>query len=301
MESDMNKQDEELQRKIAEQEQAMMTLLLRVMERPLAPLAKSMHDLMEQLAAIQQANARAAQGVEAVLSDALSDQDKWLKRRFAEVAEESENLKAGLGSLGATLDRQHVGQMERDDRIAGSLAHTSGILLQLDEKAVAAGAALATAERGLADVNDAVGAVRQKQEEAGHRLSQELESMGSLMEQRHAHVDDGIARAAAALDQLETGVSAAGNSLGAALRGISKVDAELGALREQEQASAGQLNRDLHELTRQVAGQQALVTATVEEQLALQLAPLQLRTKWLIAVCTLSCASTLALLGAKLF
>jgi uncharacterized phage infection (PIP) family protein YhgE len=301
MESDVNKQDEELQRAIAEQEQAMVTLLLRVMERPLAPLHQSLHNLKEQLAAVQQANAKAAQGVEAALSDALSDLDKSLKRRFSEVAEESENLKAGLGSLVSTLDRQNLGQMERDERIAGSLARTSGMLLQLDEKAVAAGAALATAERGRADVSNALREIRQKHEEAGHRLSHELDGMALLMEQRHAHVDGGIVRTTTVLDQLETKVSTAGDSLAAALRGITKVDAELGALREQEQASVGQLNSDLHGLTRQVDCQQALVTATVQEQLALQLHPLQLRMKWLFSVCALSCVSTLTLLAAKLF
>ena len=47
--------------------------------------------------------------------------------------------------------------------------------------------------------------------------------------------------------------------------------------------------------------QQALVTAIVQQQLALQLAPFQARTKWLAAVCVLSFASTLALLGMQLF
>jgi DNA repair exonuclease SbcCD ATPase subunit len=340
-----NKKDEELQRNIEEQEHAMSALLLRVMERPLVPLHKSLDELREQLAAVQQANTKAAQVVEAGLSEALDGQGKRLNRYFGDVADGIDGLKKELGTLASTLDTHHIGQAERNERMQDSLHRADGILAQLEAKADAAGTAIAATAQHLTKVDDAIGAVHAQQQAGADQLSHELDGMGLRLEQRHAHLDNGLVKTGTMLEQLDIKARATSDSLAAAAHVVAKLDADLGAMREQEHTTAGQLNRGVSGLTQQLDRQQAqlcerisalrpelaphfealavtidgsakevarqyqalpeiheaLVTATVKEQLALQLIPFQIRAKWLFAVCGLSCASTLTLLGMKLF
>lgn len=304
-----NEKDEELQRNIEEQEQAMSELLLRVMERPLVPLHKRLDELREQLAAVQQANANATQSVEAGLLDILEKQGKRLNRHFGDVTDGIDGLKEEFTGLASILDNHNNGQVERDERIQNSLVRTDEKLAQLEAKADAANAAFVTTAR------------------------------------EHAQLDESIAETTMRLVRLDTKVDATSDSLAAAALGVLKVDTELITLREQEQAAASQLITELNTLARQLSRQQAqlyeridtvqpglarhfetlaatidgatkeatsnyeslsenqkvMVTATVQQQLALQLAPFLLRTKWLTAICGLSFASTLALLCTQLF
>lgn len=339
-----NPKDEELQRHIDAQEQAMSQLLQRVMERPLAPLHKTIEDLRGQIAAVQQASIHAAQSVEAGLSEVLEGQSKRLNRHVDDVADGVDSLKEELAGLASTLEKRHGWQVEREQHIQGSLARAGDVLVQLDAKADAVNGALAATAAGLARFDGTLGAVREQQEVAAERFSQELGGLGGRLEQQQAHFDGSFGRTTAVLEQLDTRAAATNESLAAAVHAVAKVDAALGALREQEQTSASRLDGGLHtleqQLDRQQAGlceridavkpalaphidalaatvdqssretaarydalpesQKALVAATVQEQLALQLAPFQARTKWLVAVCALSLASTVALLGLQL-
>jgi ABC-type transporter Mla subunit MlaD len=339
-----NPQDVELQRHISEQEQAMSQLLQRVMERPLAPLHKILEDLRSQIAAVQQASIHAAQSVEAGLSEVLEGQSKRLNRHVNDVADGVDSLKEELTGLVLTLEKRHDGQVERDQHMQDSLARAGDVLVQLDAKADAANGALAATAADLAKVDDALGTVREQQQVAVDRFSQELGGLGGRLEQQQAHFDGSLGRTTSVLEQLDTRAAAANESLAAAVRAVATVDAELGTLREQEQTSASRLNGGLDKLAQQLDRQQtglceridalmpalaphfdtlaatvdqssretaarydalsesqkALVAATVQEQLALQLAPFQTRTKWLVAVCALSLASTVALLGLQL-
>jgi chromosome segregation ATPase len=339
-----NPKDQELQRHIDEQEQAMSQLLQRVMERPLAPLHKTIEDLRSQIAAVQQASAHAAQSVEAGLSEVIEGQGKRLNRHVNDVADGVDSLKEELAGLASTLEKRHGGQVEQDQRIEESLARAGNVLVQLDAKADAANSALAATTADLARVDGALGTVREQQKVVAERLSQELGGLGERLEQQQAHFDGSLGRTSSILEQLDTRAAAANESLAAAARAVAKVDADLGTLREQEQTSASRLHGGLDALAQQLdrhqaglceridavtpalaphidtlaasvdqssretaarydalsGSQKALVAATVQEQLALQLAPFQARTKWLVAVCALSLASTVALLGLQL-
>lgn len=325
-----NPKDLELQRNIDEQEQAMSQLLQRVMERPLAPLHKTIEDLRSQIAAVQQASVHAAQSVEAGLSEVLEGQSKRLNRHVNDVADGVDSLKEELAGLAVTLEKRHDGQAERDQHMQDSLARAGDVLVRLDAKADAAKSTLAATAADLARVDGALGTVREQQEVAAERFIQELGGLGGRLEQQQAHFDGSLGRA--------------NESLAEAVRAVAKVDTELCILREQEQISASRLNGGLdmlaQQLGRQQAGlceridavmpalaphvdalaatvdrstresaarydalsesQKALVAATVQEQLALQLVPFQARTKWLVAVCALSLASTVALLALQL-
>lgn len=339
-----NQQDEELQRRIDEQEMAMSELLLRVMDRPLTPLHKTIEELRGQIAAVQQANIHAAQSIEAGLSEVLEGQSKRLNRHVNDVADVVDRLKEELAALASTLDERFTRQVERDEHIQDRLAQAGNMLAQLDAKADLAGNALVTTARDLANVGDTLGAAREEQQVIANRLSQELGGLGERLEQHQVRFSGSLGKATAFLEQIRTNAAETSDSLAAATRTVAKVDAELGILREQEQASSSQLNGELHALMQQLDRQQvglcdridavkpeltlyfetlsaaidhlskeaalryetlsetqkALMTATVQEQLALQLAPFRIRTKWLIAVCGLSFASTLALLGMQL-
>jgi len=338
MKRDANTQPEALQRSIDEQEQAMAAILTRVMKQPLDPLHKTLCEMTAQLAAVQQANARSAQAVEAGLIEALENQYKRVRSRFDEVAD-------GIGELKEDLCRHSVDQKERDGRMQDSLLRADGMLAQLDANADATGVAIEGVVREITRVEDGLSAVRAQQQAVADQLSRELDGMGVRFEQRHTHLDDGLTRTATILGQIDTRTSAVGDSLTAATQAVAKVDADLVAMRDQEWTAASELNRELNGLTRQLDSQQAqlykridtlqpglvshfeslaatiegsskevarqyqvlsetqqaLVTATVQQQLALHLAPLQTRTKWLFAVCVLSLSSTMALLGLQLF
>ncbi len=283
MKIDKKLQDQELQRKIDEQEQAMSALLTRVLERPLTPLHKAIEELRAQIAAVEQASVHAAQTAEAGLIK-LEGQGKRLKSQVNDMLDDVEGLKGALAGLSATLETRHGELLGHDERMHDRLAR------------------------------------------------------------QQAHFDDGLGKAAATLDTLDHKVASAADGIAVAARMAAKVDADLGLLRQQEQAHAGELNGGLDALVQQVnrhhAGlaqrietvtpalvpyfdalgasvdkssreivqghdtlaqaQQALLTSTVQQQLALQLAPFQARTTWLAVMCALSCASTLVLLGMQL-
>lgn len=345
MKPDLNEQDAELQRNIEEQEQAMSALLRRVMEPPLKPLHDTLAELKVQLAGVQQANAKAAEAVEAGLSEALDNQGKRVKRHFDEVADDIGSFKEDLGTLASVLEKHHAGQTERDKGMQDILHRADSMLAQLDAKADTTATAIAGAARDLTRVEGALDAVRAQQQTVADQLSQELDGMGARLEQQHAHLHDGLARTTTMIEQLDNKASAAGDSLSATAHIVTKVDADLDTLRAQEQAAAGLLNKELNGLGQQLDRQQAqlreridtlqpelvahieslaatiegsakelvrryealsetqkaLVTTSFQEQLALQLAPFQTRTKWLFTLCGLSFASTLALVGVRLF
>ncbi|SDA75490.1 MULTISPECIES: hypothetical protein [unclassified Janthinobacterium] len=338
MKRDAHKQHEEIQRGIKEQEQAMAELLTRVMKHPLDPLYKTLGELKMQLDAVQQANAKAAQAVEAGLIDALEGQGTRMNRRFGEVRDGMDVLKEDLG-------RHTAGQAERDGIMQEFLLRADGMLAQLDTKADAAGTTIIEMGRDFTRVEDGLGAVRAQQLAVANQLSQELGGVAVRLEQGQAHLDEGLAKTATMLEKIDIKTRATCDNLAAAAQVVAKVDTDLGIIRDQEHAAADQLNRELNGLTQKLdhqrtqlceridtlhpglmphfeslaavidgaakevarqhqamsEAQQALVTAIVQQQLALQLAPFQARTKWLTAVCVLSFASTLALLGMQLF
>jgi hypothetical protein len=312
MQRDNNAQ-EELQRNIAEQEQAMSALLVRVMERPFTPLHKSIEELRTQVAAVQQASVHAAQTTEAGLSELMESQGKRLSRHVNDVLEGVDGLKDALARLSTTLEKHHG---------------------EIDAKADAANGALVKVE-------NAIGAVREQQHAAAERTRADLDGLVERLALQQTHFDAGLGKTAEELGKLDHKVTSTADGIAVAARIVAKVDADLGTLREQEQEHAVELNGGLGTLVQQLdrhhtglaerietvkpalvphfdalgatvdksskeivqrhdalaQTQQALLTATVQEQLALQLAPFQARTKWLAVMCALSFASTLALLG----
>lgn len=339
-----NQHDEELQRNIEEQERAMSELLLRVMERPLTPLHRTIEELQTQIAKAQEANVKAALSVEAGLSEVLDGQSKRMNRHATDVADGLENLKEDLAGLASALEKDRTSKVERDAHTQDSLARAGAMLGQLDAKADAASLALTAAARDLKQLDETIVGVREQQQTAADRLSRELDGLSGRMEDRHTRLDGSIGQATSLLAQLDVKAGSTNDSLAAAADAVVKIDTELAALRAQEQAAAGDVNRELSELAQRLERQQAglyerleavqqamepqfetlaatvdrssreiarqydslpeaqkiLVAATVQEQLALQLAPFQTQIKWLVAVCGLSFASTLALLGVQL-
>jgi len=339
-----NQHAEELQRNIEEQERAMSEMLLRVMDRPLTPLHKTIEELRSDIAKVQEESVKAALSVEAGLSDVLEGQSKRLNRHVGDVAEGIDNLKEKLAGLESQLEKDRTVQAERDGHLQDSLSRAGATLVELHTKADTAGIALATTGSNLARLGEALDGVGEQQQTAVDRLSQELGGLGGRLDEQHTHLEGNIGQTTALLAQLDLKAGSTSESLATAARAVAKVDAELGALREQEQAAAGDFSRELsglaqrierqqaglyervegvqHALTPQLetlaatierssreithqyesmpAAQKALVAATVQEQLAIQLAPFQVRIKWLVAVCGLSFASTLALLGVQL-
>lgn len=274
MKRDENEKYQDLQRDIEEQEQAMSALLQRVMAQPLVPLHKSFDKLSEQLAAVQQANTRAAQAVEAGLSEALEGQGKRFNRQLGEVTDGIDGLKEELGTLASTLDKQHSGQVERDEIVQGSLHRADGMLAQLDARASAAGDSLAAAASAVAKMDADLGTMREQEHALAGQLNKEFDGLTRQLHGQQAQLCERI-------DTLQPGLAAQLASLAATVDGSAKEVA-----RQYETLSETQ---------------KAVVSATVQEQLALQLAPVQAQAKWLFALCGLSFASTLALLGMQLF
>lgn len=339
-----NQHDEELQHNIEEQEQAMSELLLRVMERPLTPLHRTIEELQNQVAKVQEASVKAALSVEAGLSEVLDGQSKRMNRHASDVADGIESLKEDLAGLASALEKDRTAKAERDAHTQDSLARAGAMLGQLDAKADAAGLALTATARDLKQLDETLVGVREQQQTAADCLSQELDGLGGRMEDRHTRLDGSIGQATSLLAQLDVKSGSTNDSLAAAAAAVAKIDTELAALRAQEQAAAGDVNRELSGLAQRLQRQQTelyerieavqqamapqfntlaatidqsskeiarqyeslpeaqkvLVAATVQEQLALQLAPFQTQVKWLVAVCGLSFASTLALLGFQL-
>lgn len=328
-----NLEDEELQRSIDEQEKAMSALLVRVMERPLTPLHETIQELRSQVAAVQQASIHAAKSVEAGLSEALEGQTKRLNRHVGDVADGVDTLKNELAALSSTLEKRHGGQFERDGQMQDKLFQAGEMLVRIDAKADMAANTLDAAARGLSNVGETLAAVREAQGALAERASQELGGLGERVERQQAQLDGKLGGTAGVLERIDSRAAAAGDALATSALAVAKIDADLGALRElgsSVNALAQQLERQQAGLCERIdavqpalaphidslaasvdksardiaAGyeslsetQKALVAATVQEQLALQLAPFQTRTTWLVAVCGLSFASTLVLLG----
>jgi len=303
-------QDQELQKNIEEQEQAMAQMLLRVMERPLTPLHKTIEELGTHLAAVQKASVHAAHGVEAGLREALEEQDKRLKRQFNDVADDVEKLEEALAKHASTLDQQHTGQAARDqhmqdtlasafdglvqqyaqvedsfDKVATALeqldaktaaaleqldAKTVAALHQLDAKAVATGASVAAVASTVGQIDTGLATQREQDLTIATRLSGGLASLSTQLERQQAALS-------ARIDTVPPSMAPQFDLLSATMDKTSREVAERYSILS--------------------ASQQALVTATVQEQLALQLAPFQAKSTFLLALCVLSFASTLALLG----
>lgn len=315
-----NPKDEELQRNIDEQEKAMSALLVRVMERPLTPLHETIQELRTQIAAVQEASIHAAKSVEAGLSDALEGQAKRLNRHVGDVADGVDTLKDELSALASTLEKRHGGQLERDGQMQDKLANAGEMLVRIDAKADTAGSALDAAARGLGNVGETLAAMREAQVTLADRASQELGGLGERLGRQQAQLDGKLGGTAAVLervdadlgalrehgqastDKLGSGVNALAQQLERQQAGLcERIDAVRPALAPHIDSLAASVDKSARDIAARYESlsetQKALVAATVQEQLALQLAPFQARTTWLAAVCGLSFVSTLVLLG----
>lgn len=172
-----------------------------------------------------------------------------------------------LGGLGGKIEQQQA-------HVDAGLGKTSSALEQLDAKAAATIDGLAAAAGAVAAANAALGALREQEQAGTGQLSGEL--------------NGGLRALAQQLDRQQVG-------LGERIDGVQPALApHFDTLATTIDNSSKQIADRCDTLTE---SQKALVTATVQEQLALQLAPFQARTTWLFAVCGLSFVSTLVLLG----
>lgn len=315
MEHAKNQKVGELQRDIDEQEISMSALLVRVMERPLAPFHETIKELRSQISAAQDASVHAATSIEAGLREALEDLSKRLNGCVSDVADNVDTLTNELSALASTLEKRHRSQLERDEQVHQWLAQACEMLARIDAKANTAANTLDAAVRGLGHVGEAIVAAREAQSTFAERVSKELVGLGEHLGHQHAQLDGKLGGTTTVLERIDGRAAAAGERLVASALVVAKIDANLSTLREHAQASTDELSRGVNTLAtsvdktaRDIAAryeslsetQKAMVVAAVQEQLAIQLSPLQTRTRWLAAICGLSLASTLALLCMQL-
>jgi predicted nucleic acid-binding Zn-ribbon protein len=287
----------QLQHEIDAQEQALGALLDRVMQAPLTPLRTSLQELGERLDAVEKANARNAQALEAVVTQEMKAETRRLGSKLGAVGDELSDLKDELGELAATLERRDGERGERDARLGN----------------------------GLARMDAGLHAIREQEQASAGQLQGTLAGIERHVVSQQAKLDGGFGKGEAWLEKLDARLDAAGNVGLAAGHSLERLGSELASLREQEQAGTGRLERQQAELGQRInaippaldprfAGlaafieasaqelaqrsaalgeaQQATVTRTVQEQLALQLAPHRARGNWLFVLCGLSLASS---------
>lgn len=206
--------------------------------------------------------------------DAVCDQQRTaanlLSQELGSIREQhqsaSNRISEEFSGLGQRLDQQHA-HLDEDH------GKTTASLEQLHGKAVSTGDALAMALQAIAAVNAGIAALRDREHTARSELSSELAVLAQQIGQQQAglskHIEGVQHHLTPRLDQLAASIS----------------------------TSSSDVTRQYESLSR---NQEALVTAAVQEQLARQLTPFQVRTKWLTVLCGLSFASTLALLAVQL-
>ncbi|HJV74792.1 MAG TPA: hypothetical protein VJ654_11260 [Noviherbaspirillum sp.] len=333
--------EEELQSNIEAQEQALIGLLNRVMQSPLTSLYTVLDDLRNQLDAVKDANSKDLRGIEAIVSCDLEAMKGSIKSGLSHVEDDIDELKENLAELAAALQGHQASQAERDQGLVSRLTKTSDHLAVLDAKTDSTGTALVGIAHEVAKLDLALRALREQEQAGTERLNRSLFDLGQQLERQRTDVDARLDETGTLLAQLDTKADAAIKTASATAHRIDRIGAELGALREQEHADSGLLNRGLGGLAQQLehhqthlaeridgvqpalasrfealaetigesskavghsyaalsAAQQELITTTVREQFALQLAPLQIRARWLVVVCGASLASMLGLLS----
>lgn len=175
----------------------------------------------------------------------------------------AERASQKLGGLGERLERQQA-------QLAGKLSGTAGVLERIDSRAAAAGDSLAASALAFAKIDADLCALREHGQASTDKLGSGVNALAQQLERQQAGLCERIDAVQPALaphiDSLAASVDKSARDTAACYESLSET-------------------------------QKALVVATVQEQLALQLAPFQTRTTWLAAVCGLSFASTLVLLG----
>lgn len=175
----------------------------------------------------------------------------------------AERASQELGGLDERLERQ---QAQLDVKLGG----TAAVLERIDSRAAAAGDSLAASALAVAKIDADLGALREHGQASTDKLGSGVNALAQQLERQQAGLCERIDAVEPALaphiDTLAASVDKSARDIAARYESLSET-------------------------------QKALVAATVQEQLALQLAPFQARTTWLAAVCGLSFVSTLVLLG----
>jgi DNA repair exonuclease SbcCD ATPase subunit len=264
-------QDQELKRSIDDQEQAMSQLLLRVMERPLMPLHKTVETLGAKIAAVQKASTDAMRSVEAGLGDMLEAQGVRIGRKVDDVMDLVEDGTKKLAALAKHVDECKVEQDGRNQRLQDVLAQADEAVAQqhmeVDARLTEVTAAIAQLETGLA-------ALREQEHTGTTRLTGGLSNLAKQLDRQQGAVCERI-------DALQPALAAHADMLAS---GIDKSSKDIVSHCDVLSAST-----------------KALVAATVREQLAQQLAPLRAKNTVLLVVSAFSCAALLALLGLQYY
>lgn len=245
----------------------MSQLLLRVMERPLMPLHKTVETLGAKIAAVQKATADATRSVEAGLSDMLEEQGKRIGRKVDDLMDVVEDGTEKLAALAKHVDQCKVEHDERSQRLHDDMARAEEAVtrqhMQVDTRLTDVTAAIAQLQTGL-------GALREQGHTGATRLSGSLSNLAKQLDRQQSAVCGRI-------DAVHPALAAHADVL---TSGIDKTSKDLVAHCDTLSAST-----------------KALVSATVQEQVARHLVPLKAKNTLLLVVSALSCASTLALLG----
>ena len=279
--------EHELQKEIEEQEQAMSQMLLRVMERPLTPLHNTLEAMAAQIVAVQKASVQATQSVELNLSDALEEQNKRVKRQFSDLTDNVDKLKEVLAEFAQTLDTKYTDHGKRDQHLQDSLTRVNDMLAQ--------------------------------QQTNGNDRFSKTTALFDQIDTQLATTSDNLIAATRAIEKLDTDVTTLGEQevviasrIGNSLKNLSKqldlqqtamndrIDAVQPALVPHFNDLAATIDKSAQEIAGRhhalSASQRELVTATVQEQLAIQLMPLRAKNTLLLSVCALSFTLTVALL-----
>lgn len=175
----------------------------------------------------------------------------------------TENLNHSLIELGRRLEQQQT-------HVNAGFDNTGTLLAQLSVKAGATGETVTAVARGINQLNTELDTMQQQDKAGNDLLNIELSGLAQRLE------------------CLQTALAEHIDSVQPALA------PRFVALTEAIEESSKAVGRSYATLS---AKQEELMKATFQEQIALQLAPLQVRIKWLLAVVGVSLASTIGLLG----
>jgi hypothetical protein len=310
---------EDMQRTIAEQEQAMAEFLRRVMALPLAPLHKTIAKLQAQFTNAQREGASVTLQMQTSLDVMRRLQDMQINR-LDEIAINVKSASEDLEDLDDLLTERHDAQAARDQHVQDQLAglHIKAMAAeQSTEQLVAQMAAelrtqlksqsadhaddLAFATRAITRIDTGLEELRTCVDAVAPALMPRFDMLAATVQETSS---DSVLQMTTLL---KTQLADHTGPLAAAAHTISHIDTGLGELRigidevvpalaprfdtlaATVQEAASDSARHYHSLSET---QKAAVAAAVQEQLA----PFQAKSRFLLALSALICASTVALL-----
>lgn len=288
---------EDVQRTIDEQEQAMAELLTRVMALPLAPLHKTIATLQAQFMNAQREGTNVTLQIQTSL-DAMQQRQDTQMNRLGEIATDARSASEDLDDLDDLLTERHDAQAARDQHVLDQLAslHTKVVAaeqsmaqmaaeLRTQLKAQSADQAdrLAVATNTITRIDTGLDELRTRIDAVVPALAPRFDTLAATVQEASS---DSARQATAHMTRVNTGLGELRVCVDAVAPALSpRFDTLAATVQEASSDSA----RHYHSLSE---SQKAVVAAAVQEQLA----PFQAKSRFLLAISALSCASIVVLL-----